>query len=193
MANNINHIILEGTLISDVDVRTMQAKNPNERARCVVKGRLASDYDTKRLQDGSYTHSTVYIDFDYWMPAESSLAIASAKKGDTFLITGMLVDMSYTNKEGQKIFRIGIRAEESIVSEGSFVKKDNAAAYTAQPVAPAQNAQPAYAPQAPQQNYAPQQPYAPQQAYAPQQPYAPNPNYAAPAPNGVPADGNIPF
>ena len=63
MANDINHIILSGTLIKDVEVREMPVKN-NERPRCVVKGRLASDYDTKQLQDGSYSHATVYTDFD---------------------------------------------------------------------------------------------------------------------------------
>ena len=192
MANDINHIILSGTLIKDVEVREMPVKN-NERARCVVKGRLASDYDTKQLQDGSYSHATVYTDFDYWMPSGSSLAIANGKQGEKFLITGMLVDMSFTNKDGEKVFRIGIRADESISSNGSFVKKAEAA-YTPQPVAPAQNAAPVYAPQAaPQQAYAPQQAdapqAAPQQANAPQQAYVPNPNYAAaPAPNG-----DIPF
>ena len=122
MANNINHIIIEGTLVNDVEIREMPVKNTNERARCVVKGRLASDYDTKKLQDGSFSHSSLYIDFDYWMPSGSSLAIANGKKGDTFLLTGMLVDMSFTNKDGEKVFRIGIRAEESIASGGSFVK-----------------------------------------------------------------------
>lgn len=180
MANDLNTLELSGRLTKDVTIREVAARNPNDKPRCVIKGTLASDYDSRKNADGTYSNSTVFVDFDCWAPSGTALALASGKKGDQFLIKGMLVDMSYTNKDQQKIWRLGMRVNESLAVTGAFVSK-NAGAYTPQP---AQAPAPAYSAQAPVQMANPQmnqgyQTMGGQPVYAPQ-----NPNY------GFPGEGN---
>lgn len=99
---SINTTILDGRLTKDVTVKTIND-------RLVVNGTLAVDYGFK---NGS--HDSFFMNFEFWMNANTRYSLREGKKGERFILTGSLEENKYTNKQGQEIKSLILKVSDSV-------------------------------------------------------------------------------
>ncbi len=99
-----NLVVLAGRATRDPELRYTEGNGVPFTKLSMAINRVETS------QDGSYQKSVTFVDISVWKH-QAELCCQYLKKGSTFLVSGWLELMRWTDKDGQKRSKLRVRAQ----------------------------------------------------------------------------------